>query len=60
MVKIDTLFRPKQLKNHTFSEAHTYIAYVKNYPPGAKKALQILSLAAYASETHEKCVLESP
>ena len=44
MVEIDTLFQTKT--------AHTYIAYIRDYPhPGAKNALQIMSLAAYASET---------
>ena len=32
--------------------AHTYIAYIRDYPPGAK-ALQIMSLAAYVSETNK-------
>ena len=27
MVEIDTHFRPKRLKNHTFGKAHTYITY---------------------------------
>ena len=52
--KLIAYFRPKQLKIHTFGTAHTYVAYIRDYPhppPGAKNALQITSLAAYASET---------
>ena len=56
MVEIDTLFQTKTAKNHTipFSAAHTYVAYMRDYPtaPRAKNALQIVSLAAYASETN--------
>ena len=34
MVEIDTLFqRPKRLKTIPFSAAHTYVAYMRNYPP---------------------------
>ena len=34
--------------------AHTYITYIREYPPrGVKNALQIMSLAFYASETNE-------
>ena len=55
MVEIDTLFQTKTAeKTIPFGTAHTYIAYIREYPPpppGAKKALQIMSLAAYASET---------
>ena len=43
MVEIDTYFRPKRLKNHSL--------YRGLPPPEAKNALQIMSLAAYASET---------
>ena len=37
-----------------FGAAHTDIAYIKDYPPppGAKNVLQIMNLAAYASETN--------
>jgi len=54
MVEIDTLFQTKTAKkNIPFSAAHTYLAYIREYPPpGAKSALQILSLAAYASGTN--------
>ena len=45
MVEIDTLFQTKT--------AHAYIAYIKDYPPGAKNALQIMSPAGYASETNK-------
>ena len=41
-------------KTIPFGAAHTHIAYIRDYPPhpGAKNALQIMSLAAYASETN--------
>ena len=45
MVEIDTLFQTKT--------AHACIAYIKDYPPGAKNALQIMSPAGYASETNK-------
>ena len=35
-----------------FGAAHTYIAYIRDCPPGAKNALQIMNLAVYASETN--------
>ena len=62
MVKIDTLFQTKTAKEKIpFGAAHTYIVYIRDYPPppappppgGAKNALPIISLAAYASETNE-------
>ena len=53
MVEIDTLFQTKTAKKNRFSAAHTYTAYVRDYPSGAKNTLQIMSLAAYASETKE-------
>ena len=54
MVEIDTLFQTKTAKKTPFSTTHTYIAYIRDYlPPGAKNALQIMSLAAYASETNQ-------
>ena len=43
-------------KTIPFGAAHTHIAYIKDFPPpprGAKNALQIMSLAAYASETNK-------
>ena len=55
MVQIDTLFQTKTAeKDIPFGAAHTHIAYIKDYlpPPGAKNALLIMSLAAYASETN--------
>ena len=53
MVEIDTTFQTKTAKKSiSFGAAHAYIAYIKDYPPGAKNALQIMSLAAYASETN--------
>ena len=56
MIEIDTLFQTKTAtKNLAFGAAYTYIAYRDHPtlppPPGAKIALQIISLAAYASET---------
>ena len=54
MVKIDTLFQTKTAeKNKPFGAAHTHITYIRDYPPGAKNALQIMSIAACASETKE-------
>ena len=54
MVQIDTLFQTKTAeKDIPFGAAHTHIAYIKDYlSPGAKNALLIMSLAAYASETN--------
>ena len=58
MVKINTLFQTKTAKkNIPFGAVHTYIAYIRDYPPPpptprAKNALQIMSLAAYTSETN--------
>ena len=56
----DTLFQTKtakKKKNIPFGAAHTFIAEIRDYPSpgggGAKNALQIMSLAAYASETNE-------
>ena len=54
MVEIDTLFQTKTAKKNPFSAAHTYTAYIRDYSPGAKNTLQIMSLAAYASETKEE------
>ena len=59
MVEIDTLFQTKtaKTKNIPFDAAHTHIAYIRDYPPpppGAKNALQIMSLAAHASETNKE------
>ena len=50
MVEIDTLFQTKTAKKTIpFGAVHKYIAYIREYPR-AKNALQIMSLAAYASE----------
>ena len=50
-----TLFHTKAAKkNIPFGAALTFIAYIREYPSGAKNALQIISLAAYASETNNK------
>ena len=56
----DTLFQTKtakKKKNIPFGAAHTFIAEIRDYPSpgggGAKNALQIMSLAAYASETNK-------
>ena len=54
MVEIDTLFQTKTAKSHTLWR-HTYLySLYKGVPPGAKNALQIMSLAAYASESNEQ------
>ena len=54
MVEIDTLFQTKTAKkNIPFGAAHTYIAYIRDYTPEAKNALQIMSLAAYASKINK-------
>ena len=55
MVEIDALFQTKtaKKKNKPFGAAQTYIAYIRDYLPGAKSSLQIMSLAAYASETNK-------
>ena len=57
MVETDTLFQTKTAeKNIPFGAAHTHIhiAYIRDYsaPGGAKNGLQIMSLAAYTSETN--------
>ena len=60
MVEIDTLFQTKTAKkNIPFTAAHTFIAYIRDYSPGAKNALQIMSLAAYASETNKGALPEA-
>ena len=53
MIKTDTLFQTKTAtKNITFGATYTYIAYIRDHPPPRSKiALQIMSLAACASET---------
>ena len=54
MIEIDTLFQTKTAKKkHTlWHGAYLFIAYIRDYPPGVKNALQFMSLAAYASETN--------
>ena len=61
MVTIDNLFQTKTAKKPYPLALHItiYLAYVRDYPPppppiGAKNALQIMSLAAYARETTKK------
>ena len=59
MVEIDTLFQTKTAEKPLipFGTAYTHIAYIRDYPPSsprAKNALQVMSLAAYASETKNK------
>ena len=58
-----TLFQTKTAKKTIpFGAAHTYIAYVRDYPPppsGVKNAWQIMSLAAYASETNNFHIFDS-
>ena len=53
MVELIPYFRRKRPKHIPFGAAHTHIAYIRKYPPGEKNALQIKSLAAYASETNK-------
>ena len=59
--RIDTLFQNKTAqKNIPFGAAHTYIVYIGDYPPPpprAKNAWQIMSLAAYASETNNVLII---
>ena len=47
MVEIDALFQTKTARKKPFGAAHTYTAYIRVYPPGAKNVLQIMSLAVY-------------
>ena len=53
MVEIDTLFQTKTAKKkHTLWRGTYLSSLYKGLPPaGAKNALQIMGLAAYASET---------
>ena len=53
--KLIPCFRPKRLKTIPFSAAHTYMVYMREYPTPlhAKNALQIMSFAAYPSETNK-------
>ena len=62
--RIDTVFQTKTAqKNISFGAAHTYIVYIRNYPPPTrpprepKNALQIMSLAPYASETNDVLII---
>ena len=64
MVEIDTLYQTKNAKkqkNHALwrCAARTYIAFMREFPPppGAKNALQIMSLAAYTSETNKDMIV---
>ena len=53
MVEIDTLFQTKMAKKTYPLAWHIPIAYnYKGLPPGVKNMLQIMSLAAYTSETN--------
>ena len=60
MVEIDTLFQTKTAeKKHTlWRRTYPYSLY-KGLPPGAKKALQIMSLPAYASKTKQLMIWEA-
>ena len=54
MVELDTLFQTETAKNHTLWRRTYLYSLYKGVPPppsGAKNALQVMSLAAYASET---------
>ena len=48
--RIQTKTAKKTIK--PFGAAHTYIAYIRDCPPGETNALQIMNLAAYASDTN--------
>ena len=55
MVEIDTLFSTKTAKKIFWRGIYPYSLYTGLPPPppgGAKNVLQIMSLAAYASETN--------
>ena len=54
-MEINTLFQTKTAKKPYPLAPHTYIAYIRESPPsrGTKNALQIMSLAAYVSETNK-------
>ena len=53
MVEIDTLVQTKTAEKKNIPAAHNHIAYIRDSPlGGAKNALKIMSLAAYASETN--------
>ena len=51
MVKIDILFQTKRAKKITFWQGTYLYSLYKGLPLRAKNALQIMSLAAYTSET---------
>ena len=58
MVKLIPCFRPKRLKKRTLWRGTYLYSLYKGLPPppsptGAKNGLQIISLAAYASETND-------
>ena len=54
MVKTGTLFQTKTAKNHTLWRRKYLYSLYKRVPPGAKNALQIMSLAAQASENDNR------
>ena len=61
MVEIDALFQTKtaRKKKKTFWRGtYLYSLYKGLPPPGGENALQIISLAAYASETNKFEVVE--
>ena len=61
MVEIDTLKTAKKKppkKNIPFAAAHTYIAYIRDYPSPGEKRVADLSLAAFASETIKQYILQ--
>ena len=53
MVEIDTYFKPKRLRKKNFWRGTYLYSLFKGLHPGAKNALEITILAAYASETNE-------
>ena len=53
MVEIDTLFQTETAKKNLLAR---HIQLIEGTTPGAKNALQITSLAGYASETNNTSV----
>ena len=51
MIEIDILFQTQNGQKITFWRGTYLYSLYKELPPGAKNAVQIMSLAAYASET---------
>ena len=41
MVEIDILFQTKRARKKPFGTAHTYTAYIRDYPPGQKTCCRL-------------------